>query len=314
VKRFDGSRLVAVWPGIGQVGITAGYYLLSKLRMHEEKPPGTTDFFDLDHLDVDRGLARIGPVPEDHLYACQDLRIPGRLSLMIGEAQPMAHGPEYCRRILDRVEKLGVRQVITFTAVAANSHPLEPSQVLGVATGLEGLEQLRRHGIDTLEEGQILGMNGQILAAAAERGISGLCLMGVMPALATSVPFPKASHAVLSAFSRVADVPIELGELEEYGRIVSQRLSTGLDRLQELLRGAEGEEPSEAPGSLDDSPDSQAPADETPRIEDRRRVEELFQEAARDPSKAFDLKRELDRLSLFQIYENRFLDLFRPRS
>jgi proteasome assembly chaperone (PAC2) family protein len=313
VRRSSESSLIAVWPGIGQVALTAGYYLMSKLRMHEEKPLKTTDLFDLDHVDVDRGLARASPVPEDHLFACLDGRTQKRLNLMIGESQPVAHGPEYCRRILDRAHKLGVAQVITFSAVAANSHPLEPSRVLGVATQVEGLESLREHGIETLEAGQILGMNGLFLAAAAERKMSGVCLMGVMPALATAIPYPKASHAVLEAFSKLTDVHIDLQELEEYGLLISQRLTAGLEHLRKALQGTEEEEIADTEPAPDDAAeegDSMKPL----RAEDRERIEHLFRQAAVDPSQAFELKKELDRLAAFKEYENRFLDLFRSRN
>lgn len=313
MKRTEGSRLVAVWPGIGQVALTAGFYLMSKLRMHEEKPPRTTDLFDLDHLDVDKGLAKASPLPEDHLFEAQDLRLPGRLNLLIGEAQPVSHGLEYCRRILDRAEKFGVGQVITFAAVATDIHPRDPSRVLGVATHVEGLETLRRHGIEILEAGQIMGMNGLFLAAAAERGIPGLCLMGVMPALATAIPYPKASHAVLSAFSRLTDVNLDLEELEEYGQIISQKLTTGLDKLREALQGVQVEDVPGTEGRGFETGDPEQPDDGDVGPEQRRRIEVLFQEAARDRSKAFELKRELDHLGLFTEYENRFLDLFRPR-
>lgn len=313
MRRSDGSRLVAVWPGIGQVALTAGFYLMSKLHMHEEKPPKTTDLFDLDHLDVERGLARVSPIPEDHLFGFLDARTQARLSLMIGEAQPASHGLEYCRRILDRAEKLGVAQVITFAAVAADSHPRDPSRVLGVATQVQGLESLRQHGIETLEAGQIMGMNGLFLAAAAERGISGLCLMGVMPALATSIPYPKASHAVLSAFSRLTDVRIDLGELEEYGQLISQKLSTGLDQLREALKGVQGvQSPEPAPPEFGSETAEEANEPMVGPVE-RGRIEILFQESSENASKAFELKRELDRLGIFKEYENRFLDLFRTR-
>jgi predicted ATP-grasp superfamily ATP-dependent carboligase len=311
VKRTADSLLVAVWPGIGQVGLTAGYYLMSKLRMHEEKPPRTTDLFDLDHVDVEKGLARAGPVPEDHLFASAKGASRSRLSVMIGESMPSTNGPEYCRRILDRAEKLGVGQIVTFTAVAANSHPLDPSKVLGVATQVQALESLRRHGIETLEGGQILGMNGLLLAAAAERGLSAVCLMGVMPALASAIPYPKASHAVLSAFARLTDVEIDLHELEEYGRMISQKLNSGLEKLKKALQGDEEEETS-AVGDADD--ETSESDDVQPLSPDQRvRLEILFRQAAADPSKAFELKRELDHLSVFKEYEDRFLDLFRNR-
>jgi hypothetical protein len=38
----------------------------------------------------------------------------------------------------------------------------------------------------------------------------------------------------------------------------------------------------------------------------------MFALAEKDRSKAFELKKELDRLGIFKKYEDRFLDLFRP--
>jgi len=43
----------------------------------------------------------------------------------------------------------------------------------------------------------------------------------------------------------------------------------------------------------------------------RQRIEKLFDQAAKDRSKAFELKQELDRLGVFKEYEDRFLDLFK---
>ena len=53
---LNNPQLVAVWPGMGAVAISAGYYLMAKLgmRMLEEMP--ATEYFDLDHVDVNRGL------------------------------------------------------------------------------------------------------------------------------------------------------------------------------------------------------------------------------------------------------------------
>jgi hypothetical protein len=44
---------------------------------------------------------------------------------------------------------------------------------------------------------------------------------------------------------------------------------------------------------------------------DRDRIERLFRQAVKDRAKAYELKRELDRLELYREYEDRFLDLFK---
>ena len=40
------------------------------------------------------------------------------------------------------------------------------------------------------------------------------------------------------------------------------------------------------------------------------KIEKLFIDARRDKTRAPELKKELDRWNLFELYENRFLDLF----
>jgi predicted ATP-grasp superfamily ATP-dependent carboligase len=309
-KREHVATLLAVWPGMGHVALTAGFYLMSKLHMHEEQPVDTGDLFDLEHVDVTQGVARAGHIPVSHLYAFTDPRKGFQLGLVIGEAQPPLHKLEYCRRILDGAERLGVGQVVTFAAMAVEEHPKEPSRVYGVATHAEGVASLQRHGIGVLESGQIKGMNGVFLAAAAERGIPGTCLLGSMPAFAAQIPYPKASHAVLESFLRLCGLTVDLDELRNYGRSIEQHLTAGLEKIQEALQGQEGgtEGPTTSiPGG------EEAKAGEEPSEEDRQRIEALFDQARKDRSKAFELKRELDRSGLFKEYENRFLDLFRRR-
>jgi len=300
---------------MGHVALTAGLYLMSKLHMREEEPLATGDLFDLDHIDVTKGLATPGHVPLSHLYAYRDSGRNCDLGLVIGEAQPPTHKLEYCRRILDGAERLGVEQVMTFAAIAFDMHPRDPSRVFGVATHPEGLEALRSHGIEVFESGQIQGMNGVFLAAAAERGIPGVCLMGSMPALAAQIPYPKAAHAVLKAFASLCDLPLDLEELKEYGRGIDQRLTLGLEKLKEALtEQSGGEEETRVPATEEKTGDGTVEEGVAGQsAEDRHRIEQLFAQAKEDRSKAFELKRELDRLGAFKDYENRFLDLFRMR-
>jgi len=311
VSSKQGSPLLAVWPGMGHVALTAGFYLMSKLHMREEKPLATQDLFDLDYVDVGDGLATAGHIPVSHLYGVGNSRKGSELRLVIGEAQPPLHKLEYCRRILDEAEKFGIGQVMTFSAMAIDAHPRDPSQVFGVATHPEGLEKLRRHKIEILKSGQIQGMNGVFLAAAAQRGLSGLCLLGSMPAFAAAIPYPKASLAILETFSAMCEVPVDLEELRSYTRAIEHQLTSGLEKLQETLQGqGSGEEsaPASTEENIEEGEDQIASG---PTVGERRRIEDLFALASRDRSKAFELKRELDRLGIFKDYESRFLDLFR---
>ena len=50
--------LVAVWPGMGHVALSAGFYLLAKLGMYQLSELSATELFDVDHIDVKPGSQR----------------------------------------------------------------------------------------------------------------------------------------------------------------------------------------------------------------------------------------------------------------
>ncbi len=182
-----------------------------------------------------------------------------------------------------------------------------PRAVFVAATDPESLAELKRLDLEVLEDGQIGGLNGVLLGVAAESGLRGACLLGEMPHIFAQLPFPfpKASLAVLEAFSTIANIPIDLGELSEQAKEVEQKLGEILEKVEEALE-QQGQ-------SEDDSGEFEPVSEEGdgPTPEDRDRIENLFRQASRDRSKAYELKRELDRLELYKEYEDRFLDLFK---
>jgi hypothetical protein len=48
-----------------------------------------------------------------------------------------------------------------------------------------------------------------------------------------------------------------------------------------------------------------------PSSSESQHVQQLFEEARRDRSRAYELKQELDRMGVFSEFEDRFLDLFK---
>lgn len=303
-----GPLLVAVWPGMGRVALTAGYYLMTKLRMHETDPLPAQDLFDVDSIEINEGLVQPARLPRTRIFRWEDPEKRRDIVVLIGEAQPPAGNLAFCRRLLDYAERLGVKDVYTFAAMADNVPLGAPARVYGVATSPEGRESLRGSGVELLASGRISGLNGVLLGVVAERGMRGIGLLGEMPAMVTQIPFAKASGAVLRVFSQLAGVPIELKELEDYGRTVETQLKQALEAMQKAVQKqqqGEGEE-EESQAEL---PKEEPRRDMTEK--ERQWIEQLFQQAARERSRTFELKRELDRLNVFERYEDRFLDLFR---
>jgi proteasome assembly chaperone (PAC2) family protein len=301
-RKLTRPWLVAVWPGMGQVAISAGYYLMAKLGMHGIAEFQAEELFDVDHVEVKAGLIRTGRLPRNRFFGWVDPQGRHDILIFIGEAQPPLGKYAFCQRLVGFARQMGVERVFTFAAMATQMHPEHVSRVFGAATDEDGLAELRRLELQVLEDGQIGGLNGVLLGVAAEAGLRGACLLGEIPHIFAQLPFPKASLAVLESFATLSGISIDLTELKEQSREMEQTLTGLLAQMQEAM----GQE--EAPEEEYARPE---PAeDEGPSAEDRERIEGLFGRARKDRSVAYVLKRELDRLNLYREYEDRFLDLF----
>jgi proteasome assembly chaperone (PAC2) family protein len=297
--------LVAVWPGMGHVAISAGYYMVTKLEMHILAELSAHELFDVEHVEVKGGLIRTGRLPRSRFFVWRDPLGNHDIVVFIGEAQPPKGRYAFCHRLIEFARQLGVERVYTFAAMATPMHPEHAARVFVAATDEESLAELKRMELEVLEDGQIGGLNGVLLGVAAESQLRGACLLGEMPHIFAQLPFPKASLAVLEAFSSIADIAIDLTELSEQAKEGEQKLSELLEKVEEAIgqqQSAGEEESAEFEPSTEEG-EGLAP-------EDRDRIEQLFRQSRKDRSKAYELKRELDRLELYKEYEDRFLDLF----
>ena len=226
--------------------------------------------------------------------------------IFIGEAQPPQGRYNFCRKLIDYAQSEGVSKIYTFAAMATASELHDKSRVIGVAADKDTLHQFLTNQIDLLQAGGISGMNGILLGVAAERKIPGGCLLGEMPATLMHVPYPKASHAVLTVFDGLMDFEIDLGDLLLDVERMEKHLTEAIEQFHRLeQQGESGQFDSEETYIPDPLEDEKISA------EDKALLEQLFEEANKDRAKAFELKRELDRLEVFRDYEDRFLDLFK---
>lgn len=291
---------------MGSVAIGAGLHLVNALGLEPSGELEAAEHFDIQQIDVENGIARPGRLSRNLFYR---YRHPGDgrdLILFVGEEQPAVGSYAFCHTLLDAAIPMGVSRVITFASMASQLHPSKEPRVFGVATSQSMLIEAERCGAEPLREGQIGGLNGVLLSAGAERGVPGLSLLGEIPFFAAGVPNPKASRAVLRAFLKAASLEVDLSPLDEQAEAVDEALLQLLERMRaegEIPEGALGMEPSEEP----------QPAAREQEIDPatQAKIETLFEEARQDRAKAFRLKEELDRLGVFEAFEDRFLDLFR---
>lgn len=295
--------LVAGWPGMGNVALNACVYLLAKLDMTLIAELSAEQLFDVDHIEVRQGI--VGPVrrPRNRFFAWRDPNQRHDLVVFLGEAQPPIGKYAFCRQLVAFAKELAVERLFAFAAMATPMHPEHPSRVFVAATEQAGLDALKEYGLALLDDGYIGGLNGVILGAAEESGLSGTCLLGEIPHLFNQLPFPKASLAILEVLTRVMDIPLDFTELTEQAQIMERQLSEFLARMEQT----QGAPLAERDEGFRPEPDEDARLS----VAHRRKLEELFAAAAQDRAKAFELKALLDKFGVFKEYEDRFLDLFK---
>ena len=310
--------LVAAWPGLGNVAVGAAVYLVNSLDMtpvHELSPRG---HFAPQHIDIQRGVARIPRLPRSRVFQWRNPGDGRDLLVFIGEAQPQVGGWDIATELLEYAVRRGVSRVVTFAALATQLHPASDPAVRGAVTDPGLLAELRTHEVEALTEGQIGGLNGVVLAAAIQRSIPGVCLMAEIPYFAAGVPNLISSHCALEVFTALSDIHVDLAELQQQGEAVRAALLELMERMRAEAerQGPESEEElgeddlGAALSEHDEAAEDKTGPESLP-LEARSRIERLFEQARKDRSAAFRLKEELDRLGVFEVYEDRFLDLFR---
>lgn len=308
--------LIAAWPGVGGVAALAAGHLVRALGARSAGALPARDYFELDHVEVSHGIARPGPLPQSLFYVWRDPRGKRDLIFFLGESQPHVRGNAMCRRIIDAAIRHGVRRVVTFAALVTPRPPTEPRRVFAAVTAPELLVELRGAGIEMATAGRIGGLNGALLAVAAERSIPAMCLLGEVSQMAAGLPNPRSALVALDAFAQIGGLEVDLEPLRAQADETDARIATLMNQLRDgdgdVEPDAEAAEPAEPQlaGAAGAGPTWN---DHLPQIDGatQRRIEDLFEAARRDRGAVAPLKDELDRLGLFEAYEDRFLDLFR---
>lgn len=331
-KPSDGPRpwLVAAWPGMGNVAVIAAGYLVQELGMRPVAELFPKGHFDIQQVTVKEGVIVPPHMPRSVIYRWKNPE--GRdLYVFLGEAQPTSGTYSFAHELLDRATELEVERIVTFASLASQLHPASDPRVAGAATDEAMLQELRRAKVRALDDGQIGGLNGVVLGAAAQVSLAGMCLLGEIPFFAAGVPNPKAAAAILDTFTRLAGITVDMEELRGHAKNVEEALIELMERMKQSEKGFDIEnfevsaaddddedEATEGSGTIESGPESAAPVKATSQTEPKAldfsvktRIEQMFEEAHKDRTRAMRLKDELDKLGAFKQYEDRFLDLFK---
>jgi uncharacterized protein len=216
--------MLASWPGIGDVSLTAAKYLVEKLNAEEIGEIDPTAFFEPVGVAVRDNVVERPRFPESKFYYWQSDEADRGLVVFIGEEQPVFKGYELVNCVLDVAQRLKVEKVYSCAAAVTRVHHSEEMRVWGVATDSALLDELTKYEVILRGNLRIAGLNGLVLGMARERGMEGVCLLGEVPAYATQIANPKASLAVLRILLRILGIELDLAELGQLARQVDEEM------------------------------------------------------------------------------------------
>ncbi|CAG1010809.1 hypothetical protein PHYC_03935 [Phycisphaerales bacterium] len=301
--------LLAAWPGMGNVAVLGAGHLINQLELQPVKELSGRGYFEIGGVGVHEGVIVPPRLPRSVFFTREEPVGNVDLTVFLGESQPTSNSLGFAHDLLDEAAEMEIDRVITFASMATQLHPSQNPSVHGLATEKSLLESLEKLEVRPLADGEIGGMNGVLLGACAQRRMPGLCLLGEIPYFAAGVPNPKAAKAVLESLAMLTGTEIDVNELVRHAEVVDQALIRMLEHSKKEERPApiaDVDVPAAAAGE-----EGGAKAPKGLDLAARKRIELLFDEAKKDRARAVDLKRELDRLGVFEKYEDRFLDLFR---
>jgi hypothetical protein len=255
--RLQRPYLVAAWSGMGAVAILSVNYLRKALGSQDLGEIDPYRFFSPSQATIKNHLLQTPKFPESRFYFCKT-GTTHDLIFFVGTDQP-SQGYEMAILILDTIEQFGVEKIYTAAAFPTLIHHRHDPGVWGTATHQELLAEMEAYGVQIMDEGTIGGLNGLLLAAAKDRGLSGLCLLGEIPLYATQTINPKAARAVLTVLTSMLDVEVDLAKLGLWAEDLAPQMNKLYDllpdRVKEALERPREARPSRAPSALETGPD-----------------------------------------------------------
>src|SRR3989338_5665995 len=168
------------------------------------------------------------------------------LIVLTGDTQSISPEGHYeiCEKILDFVEKLGVKEIITLGGFAEGKIVEEP-RVIGAVNDKSLIKKYEKFNIDfgkNHQIGTIMGASGLLIGLGKNRNIPGICLMGETVGLPLMTD-PKAADALLHVETKILGVKVDLSKLEKTIKEMEDSIKK-TDKihkkvLQELPKGKE---------------------------------------------------------------------------
>jgi len=202
-------------PGVGNVGRIAAGYLVEELGAEKFAELFSSHFMPFVLLHQSAAVH----VLKNEFYFWKAKK-PGQrdLIILIGDSQsvdPEGHY-EVVEEILDYMEKLGVKDVITLAGLSVGEQKEKP-KIIGAASTPEVVKKYGKYNIDFdsgSKIGTIVGASGLLIGLGRYRKMDGLCLLGETAGLPL-IPDPKSAEALLGVLTKILGIKIDTSKIQQ---------------------------------------------------------------------------------------------------
>ena len=173
IKFASEPKVLAAWPGMGNVGLITVDYLRRKLDAKVFAEIDMSPFFIPDSIVVKDGIAQLPDIPTSVFYAVHNP------DLIIFESNAQLSGREgimVIKMLLDVLKQFSINRIYTFAAFAQPMSHASDSEALITCNSQSMLDSIKMNGVVPMPDGFIAGLNGLLLGVAASRQIDAACL------------------------------------------------------------------------------------------------------------------------------------------
>ena len=220
--KLNDPILIEGLPGVGNVGKLAAEHMIDQIKATKFAEI-YSKYFPPQVFVNDNGTIKL---VNNELYYYKRADNPRDLVILVGDYQGLTPDGQYALSdmIIKICKDLKVKTIFTLGGYGLG-RMIEKPRVLGAATDMELIEEMKKHGV-VFSKGEpgsgIVGASGLLLGLGKLEGMRCVCLMGE-----TSGYFvdPKSAQAVLGILMSVLGITIDLTALEDKAKQIEQLTS-----------------------------------------------------------------------------------------
>lgn len=223
----------AGWSDAGGAATTAAQYLVERWRAVRFADIDAQEFYDFTQLRPTvryEGDVRRIDWPDNAFYA---RRTPERDLIIFTGIEPHLHWKDYSKAVLQVIEQMNVKLVITLGALFVEYPHTRPLRVTGTTPDAEMAERAGLYTRGGRYEGPT-GITGVLNATLRDGNVPAATVWANVPHYVSASPNPPATLALLKSIAAMLAVEVPLGRMVRASAAFDQQLTEATSKNDEV--------------------------------------------------------------------------------